>query len=112
MTIQGEPVAHADLVGAGQTSLHSHAGGGGGADVKGGVELAISEGGSRTVTFNTNFASTPNVVVSCADVSTQLTFAHAHTVSTSGFTIDVIKSGGGGNVNRDVAWVATDAGNP
>ena len=111
MTIQGEPVAHNDLVNSSTTSLHSHAGGGG-ADVKSGVELAITEGGSSFVTFNSAFSSTPNVVVSCADNSTQLTFAYAHTVTTTGFTILVIKSGGGGNVNRDVAWIATDAGNP
>jgi len=30
MAIQGEPVAHADLVNSSETSLHSHAGGGGG----------------------------------------------------------------------------------
>ena len=110
MAIQGEPVAHNDLVNSSTTSLHSHAGGG--ADVKSGIELAVTEGGSRVVTFNTDFASTPNVVVSCADVSTQITLVHAHTVSTTGFTIDAVKSGGGGSVNRDVAWIATDAGNP
>jgi len=30
MAIQGEPVAHADLVNSSETTLHSHAGGGGG----------------------------------------------------------------------------------
>lgn len=112
MTIQGEPVASNELVAGGQTSLHSHAGGGGGADVKSGFESAVSEGGSRTVTFNTAFSASPNVVVSISDTSSQLTFVQAHTVSTTGFTIDAIKSGGGGNVTRDVAWIATDAGNP
>ena len=86
--------------------------GGGGANVKSGSESAISEGGSRAVSFNTAFSSTPNVVVSCDDVSSQLSFVHAHTISTAGFTIDVLKSGGGGATNRDVAWIATDAGNP
>ncbi len=112
MAVQSEQVAHSDLISGGQTSLHSHAGGGGGADVKSGIELAVTEGSSRVVTFATAFASIPNVVVSCADVSTQLTFAHAHTVSTSGFTIDAVKSGGGSSADRDVAWIATDAGNP
>ncbi len=112
MTIQGEPVAHNDLVSGAQTSLHSHAGGGGGADVKSGFEATIAEGGSRVVTFNTAFSSAPNVVVSCSDTSTQLTFVQAHTISTTGFTINAVKSGGGGNANRDVAWIATDAGNP
>ena len=112
MAIQGEPVASNELVAGGQTSLHSHAGGGGGADVKSGFEAAITEGSSRVVTFNTAFSSSPNVVVSCADTSYQLTFVQAHSESTTGFTIDATKSGGGGNVTRDVAWIATDAGDP
>jgi len=33
-------------------------------------------------------------------------------ISTTGFTIRVIKIGGGGNTNRDVNWIAADAGNP
>jgi len=33
-------------------------------------------------------------------------------ISTTGFTIRVIKIGGGGNTNRDVNWIATDAGDP
>ncbi len=33
-------------------------------------------------------------------------------ISTTGFTIRAIKIGGGGNTNRDVNWIATDAGNP
>ncbi len=112
MAIQGEPVAHNDLVAGGQTSLHSHAGGGGGANVKSGFESAVAEGGTRSVTFNTVFAATPDVVVSFADSSAEISVLAAHTVSVSGFTITVTKSGGGGSANRDVAWVATDAGNP
>ena len=111
MTIQGEPVAHNDLVAGSQTSLHSHSGGGGGADVKGGFESAIAENSTRVVSFTTAFSSAPNVVVSCADASTEISVAAAHTVSTTGFTIAVTKVGGGGSNNRDVAWIATDAGN-
>lgn len=112
MTIQGEPVAHADLVNGSETTLHSHAGGGGGADVKSGFESAISENSARTVTFNTAFSGTPNVVVGFADDTTQISVVHAHTVSTTGFTVQVVKSGGGGSVTRDIYWMATDAGNP
>lgn len=43
MALQTEPVAHNNLVSGGQTALHSHAGGGGGADVKAGNETAIQK---------------------------------------------------------------------
>ena len=114
MALQGEPVAHNDLVAGGQTALHSHAGGGngGGPDVKSGLESAISENATRVVAFATPFSSTPNVVVNFADASAEISVVAAHTVSTTGFTIAVTKSGGGGSANRDVAWIATDAGNP
>ncbi len=111
MAVQSEQVAHSDLISGGQTSLHSHAGGGGGANVKSGFESAVTEGGTRAVTFNTAFAATPDVVVSFADSSAEISVLAAHTVSVSGFTITVTKSGGGGSANRDVAWIATDAGN-
>ena len=109
MAIQGEPVSSNELVAGGSTSLHSHPGGG--ADVKSGKETAITEDSSRGVTFTTAFTFTPDVVVGFADNSTQISVVHAHTVSTTGFTIQVVKSGGGGSVNRDVYWIATDAGN-
>lgn len=113
MALQGEAVAHNDLVAGGQTALHSHAGGGGGgADVKSGLESAIPENATRVVAFVTPFSSTPDVVVNFADASIEISVVAAHTVSTTGFTIAVTKSGGGGSANRDVAWIATDAGNP
>lgn len=85
--------------------------GGGGADVKSGFESAVPEGGTRAVTFNTAFSSAPNVVVNFADNSSQISVISAHSVSASGFTIMVVKSGGGSSADRDVAWIATDAGN-
>jgi hypothetical protein len=112
MALQTEPVAHNNLVSGGQTTLHSHAGGGGGADVKAGNETGITENTTRAVTFTTSFSATPNVVVGFSDNSAEISVVSAHTVSTTGFTILVTKSGGGGSANRDVAWVATDAGNP
>jgi hypothetical protein len=87
-------------------------GGGGGANVKSGFESAVTEGSTRAVTFTTDFAATPDVVVNFADSSTEISVIAAHTVSTTGFTIQVTKSGGGGSANRDVYWMATDAGNP
>ena len=85
---------------------------GGGANVKAGFESAVAENSTRAVTFNTAFSSTPNVVANCADSSSQLSFVNAHSVTVNGFTIQVLKSGGGGSANRDIAWIATDAGNP
>ena len=112
MALQSEPVAHNDLVAGSDTTLHSHAGGGGGADVKAGNETAIAENTTRAVSFTTAFSATPNVVVNFSDTSSEISVCAAHTVSTTGFTIAVAKSGGGGSANRDVSWIATDAGNP
>jgi len=112
MALQAEPVAHNDLVSGAQTDLHSHSGGGGGANVKSGFESGISENSTRGVTFNTAFASAPNVVVSLADSSSEISIVHVSGASTTGFTIEVTKSGGGGSASRNVSWIATDAGNP
>lgn len=111
MTVVGEPVAHSALVDGSETALHGHAGGGGGANVKSGLESAITENTTRTVTFGTAFAAAPDVVVAFADASSELSVCAAHTASTTGFTIAVGKIGGGGSTTRDVAWMATDAGN-
>jgi len=86
-------------------------GGGGGANVKSGIESGISENSTRAVAFGTTFAATPRVTVSLADSSTEISIAQAHDVTVAGFTIRVVKSGGGGSATRDVSWVATDAGN-
>lgn len=112
MAVQSESVAHNELVAGGETALHSHAGGGGGSNVKSGFESAITENSTRSVTFPTAFSGTPDVVVGFADDTSQISIVHAHTVTTTGFTIQVVKSGGGGSVTRDVFWIATDAGNP
>ncbi len=112
MVIQSEDVGHSDLVSGGETDLHSHAGGGGGPVLKSGLESSITEGTTRAVVFATAFASAPDVVVSFADNSTEISICKAHSVTTAGFTIGVEKSGGGAAKDRDVAWVATNAGNP
>lgn len=85
--------------------------GGASIDVKSGEELAIAENSEVTVTFGTAFSITPKVVCEFSDNSAELSTLSVHTVSTTGFTIKVNKIGGGGNTNRDVAWIATDEGN-
>ena len=111
MAAQSEEVAHADLVAGGVCSLHSHMGGGGGADVKSGKESVIPEGATRTITFVTPFVATPHVVVGFGDTSTEDSGCSAVLPTVNGFTIQVTKMGGGASKNRDVFWVATSAGN-
>ncbi len=105
MGLEKEYPAHPDLTGGGQTDLHNHPGGGGGANVKGGVKAASA--GSNSVTFTTPFASTPVVVLTYQDASLALRDALliVRSVSTTGFTFDADGAG-------DVGWVATDAGDP
>ncbi len=79
---------------------------------KSGFEAAIAENSTRVVTFNTEFAAIPAVVVSFADSSSEISVIAVHTVSVGGFTIAVTKSGGGGSASRDVSWIAIVAGNP
>lgn len=103
MAIQDEEVAHSDLVNGTQTSLHSHPGGGS-LNVKSGVKVAST--GSNSVTFNTAFSSTPQVVLTVQD-SIQLRdcLYKVTAVSTTGFSFDV-------DVSATYAWIATNAGDP
>lgn len=103
MALQSENIGHAELVGGGQTALHSHAGGGG-VNVKSGTIAA--SGGSNNVTFNTAFASTPQVVLTVQDnIQLRDCLWQVTAVSTDGFTFEC-------DADATYAWVATDAGNP
>ena len=104
MGLQSEQVAHANLVDGSQTALHSHAGGGGGADVKSGTIAASS--GSNNVTFNTAFSSTPQVVLTVQDtIQLRDCLYEVTSVSTTGFDFEA-------DANATYAWIATNAGNP
>ena len=109
MAVQNEKVAHSALVGGGETALHSHAGGGGGANVKSGVVTGMAYG-TQAVSFGTAFSSTPRVVVSYASAKTRGDVISYESASTTGFTLRYTKIGGGGNENADISWLATDAG--
>jgi len=111
MTIQGEPVAHNALVAGGQTSLHSHAGGGGGPDIKAGT-LTFSTDVWTSVSFNTSFSTVPKVTVT-ADQSSVARWDFTpiiRSVTVSGFDVRYDDRGQAGTVI--VNWIATDAGNP
>jgi len=104
MALTSEQVGHSALVGGGQTALHSHAGGGGGADVKSGTIAA--SGGTNNVSFATPFSSTPRVVLTPQDASLSLRDALwvVRSVSTTGFSFEA-------DAAATYAWIATDAGN-
>lgn len=86
-------------------------GGGGGSDVKSGVETSITVNETRSVTFGTAFASTPNVTAQyggTGNADDRMTIVIAN-VSTTGF--DMILRGNPSTVITDLQWIATDAGN-
>ena len=110
MTTQSEKVAHADLVDGTQTALHSHSGGGGGADVKSGTVAGI-EGTWVTVTFNTAFAGTPHVVA-CFETGTLNNLVEPlqmRNITTTNFDVTYDHKNG---IGYTIHWIATDAGNP
>ena len=94
------------------TEVSVAGGGGGGADVKGGVETAITENTTRAVAFGTAFVGTPNVVGTIADSSARDCLVAIRSITTAGFDIFVHKVAGGAAADRDVQWIATDAGDP
>lgn len=103
MTLQNEQVAHAELVGGGQTTKHSHPGGGG-VNVKSGTIAASL--GSNSVVFNTPFAATPQVVLTVQDnIALRDCLYQVTAISTTGFSFNV-------DAAATYAWVATDAGDP
>jgi hypothetical protein len=75
--------------------------------IKSGI-VNLAAGGTAAVTFNTPFAAVPQVVAteqfSTTDTSTTLS---CYSVTVNGFTLR-----GAGNAAGNVAWIATDAGNP
>lgn len=102
MAILSEQVAHAELVSGSQTTLHFHAGGGNGVSVKSGTIAASA--GSNSVTFNTAFSSTPQVVLTVQDtIQLRDCLYEVTSVSTTGFNFNVDNS-------ATYAWIATTAG--
>ena len=111
MAIQGEPVAHADLVSGGQTSFHSHAGGGGGPDIKAGTATFNTDTWTA-ISFNTAFATIPKVTVTAnQNVTARWDFTPIiRSVTVNGFDCRYDDRGQSGTTI--ISWIATDAGNP
>ena len=62
MAIQSEQVAHKDLVGGAETTLHSHAGGGNGPEYEAGQSTG-TKGETKQVNFGSTFSSIPRVLL-------------------------------------------------
>ena len=86
-------------------------GGGGGSDVKSGTVATTTEGSTSAVSFTSSFTGTPQCVVSFNDSSTEASIVQVESEATTGFTIRVLKIGGGANADRGVGWICTDASN-
>lgn len=101
MAVIKEEVAHSGLVDGAETTLHSHAGGGGGADVKSGSLIPPSKTWT-SITFTTAFSATPSVT---GAVSKNTTWS-LRNITTGGFEVYLNTTG-----NNTFWWIATDAGN-
>jgi hypothetical protein len=97
-----------ELTDSSETTLHSHAGGGG-ANVKSGT-VSVTENSSQAVAFGTAFAGTPRVTLTVESTNPDHS-ATLQSVSTTGFTAYLNKPSGGGATSKVVNWIATDAGN-
>lgn len=108
MAKQAEQIGHAEVVGGGQTSLHTHPGGGNGPTVKSGTVTTVS--GVAFVTFITAFPDTSYAISLTAQQGADSNIANWSNKAVGGFDLRVQNDKG---VNMDVAvdWIATDAGN-
>lgn len=100
MTKTGEKIGHTQLVGGGETTLHSHTGGGS-INIKSGQSTG-AKAATVQVDFSSAFASIPRVVMTPHSV---------HTVSLVEVTTAYFKwTNNSKNVDVTIDWIATDAG--
>jgi hypothetical protein len=103
MTLQSENVAHAELVGSGETALHSHAGGG--ATIKCGT-TTTNGNGDATVTFGVAFGDTNYFIsLTCQD-SGDTNIAMYSSKATTGFDVRTENDQGNAEGSVPVDWVA------
>lgn len=106
MTKQNEIVAHNELVGGSQTTLHSHPGGGGGGLVDKGGTVTTNAQGVATISFNTPYGSTDYFINLIAIDPGDATFAmvQSGTKAIDGFDIKTWDDGGKTEANVEVLW--------
>jgi len=113
LTKQVEEVAHNELVGGSQTSLHSHAGGGGGLVDKSG-NVTSDGSGEATVSFNTPYGHT-NYFINLTCVSnpdTVVAMVATGTKASGGFTVVTDDDGGKAESGVSVDWCTGPYSNP
>ena len=99
------------LTDGGQTSLHSHSGGGGGTDYKAGTE-SISSAGDYPISFTTSFSDANYAIILTPSATNKDPQAKWKSKTASGFTIEASQGGGGGFVSFSCDWVAIPHNDP
>lgn len=112
MVKQAETVAHEELVGGGQTSLHSHPGGGGGGLVDKGNTATTNSSGVATITFNTPYANTNYFIQVTAIGSSVFPSINSGSKTVSGFTVTVYNDRGQTQSGIPVEWCTGPYSNP
>jgi hypothetical protein len=113
LTKQAEAVAHNELVGGSQTSLHSHPGGGGGLIDKSG-QVTSDGNGVATVTFNTPYGHT-NYFIQLTCVSNPdsvYAMVATGTKASGGFTVVTDDDSGKSESDVIVDWCTGSYSNP
>jgi len=104
MAIQSEQVAHNELVGGSETTLHSHAGGGS-QIIKAG-SVTTGGGGSASVTFGTAFSDTSYYISLTPQDPGDAVMAEYTSKATTGFTVNTYEDKGQSKGSVTVDWIA------
>jgi hypothetical protein len=111
MALQSEPVAHPNLVGGSDTTLHSHAGGGSGPTIKAGT-ITTDGGGAATVSFNTAFPDTNYAILLTPQNPSDAVMASYNSKAVGGFGVETHEDKGQSKGSVVVDWIATPYSNP
>lgn len=103
MTITSEQIAHSQLVGGGQTALHSHSGGG--SEIIKAGSATTNSGGTTSVTFGTAFSDT-NYYIALTCQKSDAVMASYASKATTGFTINTYEDKGQAQGSVPVDWIA------
>jgi len=104
-------VGHPDLVGGGETTLHTHAGGGGGPIVKTGTIITDSNG-AGSVVFPTPFVDVDYAICFACEGSIDVVIATWMNKTVNGFDVRSDDDGGKAEPNTIVDWMAVSFSNP
>lgn len=114
MVKQSESVAHSELVGGGETSFHSHPGGGSGGLVNKSDIVNTGSGAEVAVSFNTPYSDTNYFIQLTPEYPGDgcICMMKNGTKSVSGFTIMSLDDGGKAEKNVNVYWCTGPYSNP